>query len=825
VVGPALPDYFGEWLRCRRKELDLTHSELAQRAGCSVSALRKIEAGVRRPSKQLAGLLAKSLEIPSADLPTFIAAARGQVNLERLGLPAPVRIFEQTTVRKLSIPQTDLPFPPSPLIGRVSELSALGELLADPHCRLLTITGLGGIGKTRLAIEAASAYQGLFPDGVTFVALGASSSPAFLVSAVFDALNLKLAGPEDPLKQLLSVLREKKLLLVLDDIGHLLGRVDLLTEMLKNAPFLKILVTSSVRLHLQAEWVFEIQGLPVPSDDPPEMVEQYSSVMFFLQRARQIQSDFELGPDSLPWVVRICRMVEGMPLGIELAAAWVSILTCKEIFQEIEANLDFLAASLRDIPERHRSLRATFTHSWKLLSAEEQQGLAQLAVFRSGFQREAAKQVAGASLPILMSLASKSLLVRKENSRFDLHAVVRQYALSFLTDDPLREAVYQRHCQYYLGLVRGEDKGLGSATDWNAIQTLVDELDNLRAAMAWGLENNQAESSLKIAIALGQFWFTHGFWREGLEWLERGLSYLGSIPIVVRAKALTVAGRLTRYLGDYPRAISLLEESLTLWRQCEDQNGISQAYCNLGAVLYHQGDHDTGTAMLEKALRLANQHGDLRGKYCSLENLGHAASDLGHKQQAIELYRQSLALSRQAGDDDQTAKMLNHLGIEYNLLGDHGQAYECFNTAAMICQRIGNRIVAASISGNQGYLEIVQGHYSRAFELLAESILAWQELGSKEEVLLCLEPMACIAKEMGVPHRAVQLFGSSATLCKGIGIVHHPVIRIKYDICLNELCSKLGETVFEAAWAEGCAMTFEQAVEYALDRSWQTPQA
>jgi transcriptional regulator with XRE-family HTH domain len=387
------PVFFGEWLKTRRKSLDLTQTELAERAGCSISALRKIESGERRPSKQLARLLAKSLDNPIEDLGIFVRVARGELNLERLSSPLSSPILDSRSSPQPLTPAINLPVMPTPLIGREPELAGLGNLMDDPQCRLLTLVGPGGIGKTHLALEVACRHQDLFPERACFVSLASLSSPTYLVPAIADALGFSFQGQVEPRLQLNNYLRSKEMLLVLDNAEHLLDGVDLFVELLEDAPGVKLLVTSRERLNLQGEWVFEIQGLPVPISLKDAHAEEYSSVGLFVESARRAKVSFEVRAEEWPDVVRICQMVEGMPLGVELAAAWVPVLTCNEIAQEIESSLDFLTTSMRDVPRRQRSLRATFNHSWRLLSADERDLLSRLAIFQGGFQRETAEQV------------------------------------------------------------------------------------------------------------------------------------------------------------------------------------------------------------------------------------------------------------------------------------------------------------------------------------------------------------------------------------------------------------------------------------------------
>lgn len=428
---------FGAWVSQQRKALALTREQLAQYVGYSVSSLRKIESDERRPSQQMAELLAQGLQIVLDERPLFIKVARGVEGVEPPGAVRPVSAAAWARPAPPP-PISSLPALFTPLVGREVELAALARLLRNPQCRLLTLIGQVGIGKTRLAIEVASTQGELFPDGVYFVPLVSLPSPEFIVPTIADALGFTLSASIDPKLQLLNHLREKCLLLVLDGLEHLLEGAGLLAELLQQAPALKLLVTSCERLSLQAEWLFVLQGLPVPPFDQVQQAEEYGAVKLFVRSAGQAQVGFKLSAEERPWVVRICQLVEGMPLAIELAAVWVRLLSCREIAQEIERTLDFLSASARDLPERHRSMRAAFDHSWHLLSIEEQQALAKLSIFRGCFQREAAAEVAGVSLPLLTALVDKSLLRCNqchETGRYSLHELIRQYAADKLHEN------------------------------------------------------------------------------------------------------------------------------------------------------------------------------------------------------------------------------------------------------------------------------------------------------------------------------------------------------------------------------------------------------
>jgi len=484
------PVYFGEWLKRRRQSLDLTQGELAARAGCSVFALRKIESGERRPSKQLAGLLAGALEIDKGELDAYMAAARGEMACDRLPspvLPQPPLPLPVPAPAPVSNLLSNWPAQLTPLVGRESELASLGRLLADPLCRLLTLVGPGGIGKTRLAIEAALRERARFNGGIWFVPFAPVSSPAAIVPAIAEAMGLTLRGQTELRLQLFGHLARMEVLLVLDNVEHLLAGATLFSQILAHAPGVKLLATSRERLHLQSEYVFVTQGLPVPPLDRFHRALDYDAIRLFDQSARRAGAEIALEGDELAAAVQVCRQVDGMPLGIELAAAWTPLLSCQEIATEIQHSLDFLADSLHDLPERKRSLRAVFDHSWRLLTPEERGALCRLAIFQGGFDREAAEEVAGASLPELLALTSKSLIRRSAGGRYDLHEVVRQYAYANLSQTPVCKETCDCHSRFYLALLDGCEPALRSKAQVQNLRALLDEIDNLRTAWDWAV--------------------------------------------------------------------------------------------------------------------------------------------------------------------------------------------------------------------------------------------------------------------------------------------------------------------------------------------------
>jgi predicted ATPase/transcriptional regulator with XRE-family HTH domain len=783
------PLTFGEWLKRRRKELDLTQDELAERASCTVFTIRKIEAGLRRPSKQLAGLLAKHLEIPFEDQTTFIRVARGELNIERLGSVASIRPSGQSTGSIPSPPRVNLPFQPTRLIGREAELAVLGKLLAEPQCRLLTVIGPGGIGKTRLAIDLASNQQTFFPGGVSYVPLDSLNAPEFIVPAIAEVLGLSFSGTSDPKEQLLNHLAvhaSQALLLVLDNLEHLLslpseqdGKDEttlLLTELLQRLPKVKILVTSRERSHLREEWIFELHGLPFPSSEQMDKLDEYSAVALFLQRAGQLKMNFEVLPQERPALARICQLVEGMPLAIELAAAWVGMLSMEEIAQEIASNLDFLTTQMRDIPERHRSLRSVFRHSWKLLSNNERHVLCQLAVFRGGFQRQAAEQVAGASLPILMSLLSKSLLVRREDGRYDLHELIRQCALEKLHNNWFFEEACNQHLAYFVSLAREAHQGLRSAHLAEWLRRIEEEHNNIRAALEWAFApaapSERVDEGFSLAAALDRYWVARGHIHEGITWLERGLE---ASPTVSRARAwaLRTAGILYNHGDDDQPAIRRLQESLPIARQFNDETCQAHALDTLGDVAQHFGDFLKAKAYYAESLALFRRIGDPRSIGLSLATAGRLYVNYGYCQEAEPLLREGLSLLDRVSDVRGRAYCLNALGRVAILKGD---------------------------------VKLAALRFRQALRLNAE--LGWLVDLSED-----LHELAVVEAMVGDQSRATLILAASAALMKKIG--YHPPADDLID--RPAPAGWLQTAPFSEEWAKGERMSMEQAVALALE--------
>ncbi len=751
--------YFGEWLKFRRRELDLTQAELAQRAGCSVPALRKIEAGDRRPSKQLAELLARSLEIPSEEQITFIKVARGELSVERLSVSPRTSDHGYRSASIPDLTRGNLPGMLTPFIGREPELAALSQLLDDPQCRLLTLTGAGGIGKTHLAIEVASRRPDLFPDGSWFVSLAPLRSPEFLIPTIAEALNFRFQDPVKPLDQLLGYLREKKALLILDNFEHLLDGVELVTEILKSSPQVKLLVTSRERLKLLSEWVFEIQGLPVPASDQAEHFEEYSSVGLFLQSARRIQADFVARDEERPWVGRICQLLEGMPLGIELAAAWVGMLTCEEIAREIERNVNFLEVPMRDLPERHRSLRATLDHSWNLLRSEEKLVLSRLSVFRGSFQRRSAEAVCGASLEILSSLRNKSLLRSKDRGLYDLHELIHQYAALRLEEDAGEaERTKDQHAIYYAQRFTDWDKALKGSRQIETLAEMAQEIEDLRQAWQRMVICYDSDCEKNTLFSLGQFhssifslslfyelrcryWEAVSLFSQAAERLRTARQAAARHHDIERIDS--VLGLLTAYLGfhqylmHYVQASESLEAALGLLENDPSKVAIAQAQILQAWICQAQGKYKMAAELFQRSAVVFRGLSDDWWYTLSISMLAMVNIGLGNINESIAQFQESLPRI-EAGDLYLGVHTRIGLGYAHFFLNDYSEAERWLQESLELSYQLGNKRQTAYIQRLLGQIALATGQLELAENYFQESVKQFTDYGESPDLAIVL---------------------------------------------------------------------------------------
>jgi len=745
---------FGEWLRQQRDLHKLTREQFAERVGCSVALLRKIEAGERRPSVQIAELMANSLNIPPAESSTFIKVARGEWSMDRL-LPISKRITSPDISPAPTPPRIDLPVLPTPLIGRQREVQELCQLLRDPPCRLLTLVGPGGIGKTRLAIETAAHMREVFVDGVFFVPLAPVNSTRFILPVIADAVGFAFqsSGSADPKTQLFGYLKEKQILLVADNLEHLLGEpgIELLAELLANAPLAKLLVTSREALSLQGEWVFEVEGLPIPESGYAEGSTQNTSVELFLQRARRAYVGFNATLDDYPAIVRICQLVDGMPLGIELAAAWVRTLTCSEISREIEQGLDFLSVSARDLPARHRSMRAVFDHSWILLTEEEQGILLRLSVFQGGFRGDAAEVVAGATLSTLSTLVTKSLVRRSGAGRYDLHELIRQFAAEHFAEHPQEQTSTQAcHGSYYLTFFRNEDERLRSSAQREVLAELTAEMDNIRTAWNWAITHQEFALIEGTLRTFAIFHDIRGWLREGLDALDRAANALETAQPdrthqLTLGHLLAARSLLESRLGQYEQAQKILERSLEILRPLNEPRVMVEVISFLGIVMEMTGNYSRALELYSDGLELATTVGD-RWYAAVCHTLIIALVGVTHTMVKLEVTHErlqsALADWRTIGDPRFISLVLNNLGWNALALGRYDEACAALEESAALSRSVGDQYALGFAYRGLGIIAQVQGEHLQALESFRKSLATLTELGARQDMARLLAEMS-----------------------------------------------------------------------------------
>lgn len=661
----------------------------------------------------------------------------------------------------LTAPRHNLPAAVTGFVGRTDELAEIRRLLIAPATRLLTILGPGGVGKTRLALAVAAACEATFLNGVWFTSLAATqrSDAEGLALALADSLGCPLTGPTNPKVQLLAFLQQREILLILDNMETMSDAAAWLSDLLAKAPGVTILATSRERLNLQAEQIYQLAGLPLPPSASGN-ADAYAAFQLFTQCARRLQPDFVVTAAERAAVTQICRTVQGLPLAIELAAAWVHQLSCCEIAAEIERSLDFLATTRHDVPARQRTLRALFTWSWGRLTAQEQSVFQQLAAFYGPFTRAAAAQVAQASLPILAALVDKSLLWRR-GATYQLHEVMRHFAGEQLTQTGALNATRTRHARYYVGLLAQREERIKSHEQKSIVQEIDQEIENVRAAWQWLIEQRDAQDIAAALGALYHFYLLKSWFREGMDAFQRAWLALQDAARTDRLAELTcqrLMVRMARFhssLAQYAEAQSLFASGLAALRQFGAMQEVAFTLGHIGGTARMQGDLERAECYLQECLALRRQLGDRWGEAVALLDLAGVA----HMREAYTMARtyceEGLRAAEHTGDVQIITHLLTGLSITHRQLGDFAQAEQFGRRSLASYEALGDSYGVMQATLTLGELNRQLGHNHAAQAFFTQAVQVAQEIGDRSGEADGTYGLGQIALDLGAVEQAL----------------------------------------------------------------------
>ena len=723
----------------------LTQEELASRSGLAAKAVGALERSERKhPYPHTVRSLADALGLSGDERAALVAAVP-----KRGGAAAPASNSGATA----------LPVPPTRLVGREQDLQEVAELLREPETRLLTLTGVGGVGKTRLAIEAAQNAAELFADGAAFVALAPLGDPALVVPTVARSLGLIETEDRTPREAMQAHLREKRFLLVLDNFEHLLEAAPEVSALIESCRDVVVLATSRAPLNVRGEQEYPVPPLALPASPlspAPQEILGSPSGRLFVDRARAASPIFSLEEENAAAVAAICRRLAGLPLALELAATKVRFLSPPHLLARLDRALS--AGGPRDLPSRQRTMQATLGWSYNLLLEEEKALFQRLAVFAGGFGLEAAEAVgtneetdAEDVLELLGRLVEQSLVLAQpgEDSgevRYGMLEPVRQYALERLKLSDEAEEARQRHAEYYLALAQQAEPELWGPRQVGWLNRLEEEHDNLLAVLRWARETGDVATGLRLAGSLGWFWWTRGYLEEGWRWAEEFLEKNDAsdqpVGALAQAKALHGMGQLAFGKGDLARAIELFEESLALYRESGEESGVAIVIVQLGQIARTRGEHGRAVTLSDEGLLLSRKLGDRMGAGIALNTLGCVERQRGDAESAVARHEESLALFKELRHDRAVAYTLTNLGLATLERDELEHALAFHKESLALYETLGDKTGMALVLVNLGDVAREQGDHERAVALYDDALGLYRELRNERGVTRVLQRLA-----------------------------------------------------------------------------------
>ena len=800
----------GQWIKGRRKQLDLTQEELALRVGCSLVLIQKIEEGERRPSKQIADLLAHHLAVPLDERPDFVRFARAR-DAEPVPTPsAPWRTFRRQ--------HSNLPVQPTPLFGRDDQVAAIRQRLLSEEVRLLTLVGPPGIGKTRLAIEAASRLLDDFSDGVFFVSLAAASDPERVVTILAQVFEIKETSGKALFEQVQQALADRHILLLLDNLEQVVTAAPLVADLLAGCPWLQVLATSRVPLHIRAERQFHVPSLGVPPPGfylEPQTLLGYPAVAFFVDRARAVEPDFTVTSENAPAIAEICIRLDGLPLAIELVAVRVGQAAPAVLLSQLSDRLGLLTAGPLDLPARQQALRSAIDWSYELLAPAERRTFARLGVFVGGCTVEMAEFACGdiSSGPLaglLTRLVDQSLVLCQEPApgalRYAMLETIRVYALERLEGAGELEATQQRHTACMLDLAKRAEL---PQPDW--LERLEMEHDNLRAAFHRALHSADAAAALGLAAVLSRFWTLRGYLSEGLADAQAALN-LEANPAdlglaLLRAQVLLGEGWLLRDRGDFPGARACFEQSLALYQGRQDLPGLAYALYSVGYIQFLIGDLVQGIRLIEESLALYRSLNDEKGLALTLFMLGRIAVGQGDYCKARVCLEECLEVEHARAESYGLARTQGSLGELLIYRGDHARAAELLTQSQALLEKMGERQLRAWVLTKRGELAWRLSRLGEARSFVERGLDLAREIGYRWNEAYSLTYLGLISLAEGDSGQARSLCESSLALFNELES-QGDVAQTRKDLARVLLAS--GEIDRAAGLYLECLATFEE---------------
>ena len=741
-------------------------------------------------------------------------------------------------LKTLDIHKNNLPTQPTPLIGRDKDLTAARQILLRKEVRIVTLTGAGGSGKTRLAIQIAAELIEDFSDGVYFCPLASIRDPGLVILTIAQIVGVKQTVGFSIMEELKSAVLDKWILLVLDNFEQVTDAAPLVAELISSCSQIKVLVTSREKLRLRGEYEFPVQPLPLPDlKHLPrlDVLAHYPAVELFIQRAIAVKPDFALTEDNAPVIAEICARVDGLPLAIELAAARIKLLPPQALLSRLGHRLTLLTGGARDLPTRQQTLRNTIDWSYELLNEREQTLFKRMAIFVGGCSLEAAEAVCGGHgleifeiLEVIASLVDKSL-VRQESSgdepRFEQLEMLREYGLEQLDEDGETKEIRRSHASYFLALAELADPLLESPEQALWVDRLDHEYGNMRAALEWLIDDGELDQGLRLGVALWRFWEIRGYLTEGRVWLDQLLSLSkSSFQMKSRSKALYAAGVLADAQCDYTTARNLFEEYLAINREVGEPLSLAAALNNLGNVANAQEDFQMAESCYTEALEIFRKVGEEPGQAWSLQSLANIAQRQNDFAKALSLYEEVLEIWKKAGYKAPIAVGLIDVGGVLNAMGDYDGARSAYEQSLAIFREQHNGGAAAISLNHLGNLNYTLGDYAAARTFYELGLKIVHELGDMRGIARLIESLASLAAAQAQPERALRLAGAAAELRRAIGAPLPSIELARFQNTLDLAKNLLSQSPADAdaLFMAGQRMSPEEIIEYALEKEGET---